>query len=484
MGIGKLTAGIIAGCFILFACIGCSNDPASQSPTVPVHAPEISPGHKLLGIYEFQIDSEAFSVEVLPKRTTLAHYNVTPFLIDPYMCPQLNCLQVGIISIDPVTNIHTVNVILRNPMNLTGHDIRGIVFLHPYHEHELVNFDAYTTVFGSGQFNPFIAFAKDEDNREFVPQAVHSAEYELWIPEQPQPYAINYAVDASWPENCMEPYDITEQEQVGGLFDEYGSECLIRCTVEDWQDPLDMDSVVVDAELITGPAILMTYNSLFHKWECVITNKMTPPPGEYLLPVTAKAADCAEQTKDFITITVQEAGTGDNTVTGTVEAYMDGGPMPGIFCFTTDGENVYSDFSDIDGHYELNHVPNGGRVISFTGVGTLAQFHEVYLTGSGAVVDAEMPCVFLYVDGPPYFELNPPEVNEPEMEAVISGTAEKLQDNNKVVFVIDGEEELHETFDGSNFNETIPLHSGLNLIRLRACNAKGLVFSDWIEIEI
>jgi hypothetical protein len=211
---------------------------------------------------------------------------------------------------------------------------------------------------------------------------------------------------------------------------------------------------------------------------------MKPPPGEYLLPVVAKANDSEFQTKDFIPIVVQEGGSGENTVTGTVEAYMNGDPLPGIFCFTTDGENVYSDFSDELGQYTLENVPNGGRVISFTGVGTLAQFHEVNLTGSGAVVDAEMPLVFLYVDGPPEIYLNPPDVNEPEMKAVISGTAEKLQDNNKVIFIVDGEEELHEVDDKEYFEVTVPLHAGMNLIRLRACNAKGHLFSDWIEIEI
>jgi len=484
MAKAKFAAYIIAGCFLCLACLGCSTTDTNGSPVTPARTPLLNPGHTLLGLFELQIDSANFTVDLIAKRIAANHFNVIPFLINPDICPMMNCIQVQLISIDPVTNIHTINVTLRNPMQLYGHDVRGIVFLNTSHQHELVNFDAYTTVFGSGQFNPFIAFAKEEMVRLFALQAVHSAEYLLWIPPQPNPYAIDYAVDVSWPQNCKEPYDITEQEQVGSITNKPGSECILRCRVEDWQDPTAMDSVVVDGESISGLAQLMTYNSMFSKWECTLVSQMNPAPGDYLLPVVAKAADCVYQTKDFIPVTVEEAGPSGNTVTGTVNAYMGGGPMPDIFCFTTDGEMVYWDLSDTDGQYELTDVPNGGRVISFTGIGTLAQFHQIYLTGTGAVVDAEMPLVFLYVDGPPVLTLNPPEVDEPNMQAVISGTAEKLQDNNKVVLIVDGEETLYETAEQDTFKVTVPLHIGMNKIRVRACNAKGYVFSDWIEIDI
>jgi hypothetical protein len=479
----KLVITLLAAAILCLMCIGCSGTTAEQSPIMPPRQPELNRGHSLLGLYGLIIDSSAGTVDIIPARLSWAHYDVAPMLMDPKFCPSLNCIFIEILYIDPVTNIHSILATLRNPMDLTGYDVRGTIFQSATHQHGLINFDAYTSVFGSPgfPFNPFIAFAKDVGLRKFPPQAVHSATFELEIPPQPNQYEIYFAVDASWPDNCLEPYDITSQEQIGEITDKHGSECTVRCKVQDWQDPTDMHSVVLDGEMISGTAILMSYNATHEAWECTIANNMNAEPGEYLLPVTAMANDSPDQTRDFITLTVTEAP--KNHVHGIVEAYMGGGPMPGIFCFTTDGDNIYSDTSDDKGEYDLYDVPNGGRVISFTGVGTLAQFHEVCLTGDGAVVNAEMPCVFLYVPGPPDLEVNPPDVDPVGMKAIISGIVDQFHDNNAVVLVVDGEEELHQSEEGK-FAIEVPLHSGLNKIRVRACNAKGITWSDWIEIDI
>jgi len=481
---GKQFITIIVGMTLCLFFMGCSGAGIQQSPVIPSHTPQMNPGHTMLGLYELAIDSVMYTVEVYPKREASAHFDVAPMLMNPNICPSLNCLQVQLESYDPVEHIFNILVTLRNPMTLTGYDVRGIVFRNPDHEHELLNFDAYVSVFSTPwfDFNPFIAFARDEEFRAFGAQQVHSQTFELKIPPQPNPFLIDYAVDASWPGNCLEPYDIVDQLQIGALTDETGSECVLSCKVKDWQDPIDMQSVVVDGESISGTAILMSYNMHHQAWECTVPNNMGAVAGEYILSITAMAHDSFFRIKDFITVTVIE-GSSIASITGTVVAYSGGGPMPGVFCFCTDGENIYSDLSDDKGQYELFGVPEGGRVMSFNDTGTLGQYHDIDLTISGAVVDAEMPLVYLYVPAPPELDVNPPEIDEINMKATISGTVDQYYDNNKVIIIVDGEESLYESDEG-NFSEEIPIHAGMNMIRVRASNAKGNTFSDWIEIEI
>ena len=154
----------------------------------------------LWGIWAIGFDTGEMAVTIQPLRNLQAHFDIT-YMVTPPKCN--DCITVTVNSFNPATRILDADITLRNPCQVSGRDVRGILYTNDY-GHRLINADSWTgqwDVLGGMDINPFKAFAKPEPNRIFAGFAVHTEKYLIYIPKPPQYNKITFAVDASWPGN-------------------------------------------------------------------------------------------------------------------------------------------------------------------------------------------------------------------------------------------------------------------------------------------
>jgi hypothetical protein len=288
---------------------GCSSNNAN--PIAPMNSDEhntipvaqISDGinHQILGSWTANFNLESLACEVTSSRDTSGHHNVTDILPPP-----------GIIvnSYDPLTGIVDVDVTISNPTPLTVYDVRLIVYGDDI-GHKLLNFDDWTSLFdipGGYIINPFIAYAKQESNRQFGAHAEHMENLRIYLPGG-NPH-VRFAVDASYPGNCDEPYEITEFT-CGVLYDELGSSAEVTVIVHDWQD--DTDSVNLHCPLITGETLTPFVKVGPDAWELTLVNNTAAPAGDYACYMIATSANSGSLALyDKSTITVISSGAPTN----------------------------------------------------------------------------------------------------------------------------------------------------------------------------
>ena len=248
------------------------------------------------GQWTFDFDLENMKATVTPERVSEHHYNITGRLPAP---------TIKVNSFDPTTKIIDADVTIRNPYGFAGYDIRGIVYTDNI-GHMLTNADNWTNLFdipGGKDVNPFRAFAKDVPNRQFAAYGQHTEKFMIYLPPDPSP--VHYAVEASLPLNCEEPYLINNFIQTP-IFENIGSSCDIGIDVFDWQD--NVSDVALDAQLLTGePVTHMVYQG-GNTWGATIYNQTGLPVGTYEFPVSAVASDSGSLALyDFVNITVTKS---------------------------------------------------------------------------------------------------------------------------------------------------------------------------------
>ena len=303
---------LIIGAAILITnlLLGCSNsggNPAvpNNEPPVPVYgltpeASQTAPSHVLWGMWSIHLDLGNQAVTVEPLRETETHYNVTDMLLPP-ACD--DCIKIKINSFDPITRILDADVTLRNPTKLTGYDVRGILYTNDYGL-ELRNADDWTPLYdipGGQQINPFMAFA-DQGYRKFAGEAEYTKEYLIYIPQPPHLEAITYAVDASYPDNCKEPYEITNfwQETIECPV---GSSGDIYVDVRDWQG--DVNKVTLVAPKITGESFTQFSHLVGDTWKLNLKNNEGVGPAKYTVRIIANSTGSGQTTlQDYIVITI------------------------------------------------------------------------------------------------------------------------------------------------------------------------------------
>ena len=307
----SIILGIFMGMLCLPATVGCSGakgDSASpvDSPVIQAPPKEAQSGRQLWGVWQFSFDESMGELTPIALREAYAHFNVTPFLLPPNCT---DCLKTEVNSFDTVTRILDADVTLRNPTMMTGFDVRGILFTDDY-GHELTNPDDWTGLWdiaGGQTINPFKAFATSVFPRLFAPGAKHTVNYLIHIPIPAKYNQIAYAVDASWPENCKEPYAIdnfTQEE----LFDTGAGQAMITVDIHDWQD--DVNKVTLACKTITGADYLQLYKIAGDTWGTYIKNNAGAPVGEYKARFIAASAGSGVALYDFATITITEKPTG------------------------------------------------------------------------------------------------------------------------------------------------------------------------------
>jgi hypothetical protein len=293
---------------ILPAGVGCSNSP--DNPASPPVLPEdkintVSGTHHVWGIWNFDLDISGLIATAIPARSLEAHFNVTGWLLPPD-CD--DCATVSVNSFDPGTRILDVDVTLRNPSQLDAYDVRGIIYTDDY-GHELRNDDGWTKLFdipAGGLINPFKAFAKDVDNRKFEADTTHTENLRIYIPDPPHWNEITFAVTASWPGNCNEPYEITNfwQETITA---DVGSTGNIYIDVRDWQ--MDVNKVTLVAPAITGEDFTQFTYLSSETWSLQLTNNTGAGGGHYRVRIIANSSNSGDVALyDYVEITILEDG--------------------------------------------------------------------------------------------------------------------------------------------------------------------------------
>ena len=285
----------ICGVLILTGCSGGVSEPVGV-PGIPevkgVESPISEDGSQrsLWGVWDIVLDPVSESVIIEPVRYAKVHFNITE-MITPPICD--DCLTIFVNYFDPVEHIYDVDVTLRNPTLITARDVRGIVYFDDY-LNRLLNPDAWTYMWeipGGANANPFKTYAKSELNRMFKPGAEHMENFVIHMPWFPQyPMHIQYAVDASWPGNCKEPYEISNYTQ-SVLHAEMGSVCTMAIDVFDWQDDVNEVRFYNDG-FIDG---FYFTKASGNTWELEFTNTYGFPKGEYWSTISATSENSGDE---------------------------------------------------------------------------------------------------------------------------------------------------------------------------------------------
>jgi len=340
---------------LLMLCVGCSHGPVDLTspppggavgdnnipqnddltPPEPVHYAE---GHIPWGLWQFSYDKTTGEIIPLQIRDASAHWDVTAYL-QPPNCN--DCLGIKVISM--TASMLKLSVSLKNPTALTGRDVRGILITDDA-TFSLDNADAYTSLFDNGGaiiLNPFKPFAVDDPQRKFLPGVIKKREYHIAYNTWPPNFSnLLYAVDASWPTNCKEPYDINV-EATGQLYD-YGGSLDVTIEALDWQD--DVSKVALFSDEVLGTTILLDKIDATH-WKKTITNMLNAPAGTYRFRVQANSPNPADLSlSDYFTTEIDEGiCTADtNNLPPEADALPFGDDVASVVCLPDDQSDYYT----------------------------------------------------------------------------------------------------------------------------------------------
>ena len=482
---------------LVILTVSCSggSDPIQLGTDNSTHAIVTTPPPELMGddrsllmAYEVEVDFTTLEVNMVPLRTSATHFDIRPLLSNPWFCPTKNCIKIQFLEFQPDTGYFTLRATLVNPSTIVGHDVRGIIYDNETTNHEILNPDDYTRLWAPDGYDgvfPFRAFAKSDPERAIHALASFSEIYEFQFDPLPAKWKFPYAVDASWPSNCEEAYEITEQTQVGAFYSNHA--CVkLSCRVAHHAGPAHITGVTIDTTEILGEEIDMEYNLDEDLWEYILMDEdIDIEPGIYDVMISAKSPGTQIELYDFFEI---EVFSGDEIgqVSGTVYDEVTELGIPLAMLTTSDGTNLYTKESDYCGFINLDGVPEGSRVISLSKPG----YHTSHTT---SVITTEPYDFeeFLKVNGgdipePPVIEMNDPDIDMVSGFVDISGYIFNSDcfDDQVGIYVHQGEEYLMDLDDDTGeFDQTIILTYGTNEIVVRATNASGTVLSDKIEID-
>ena len=161
----------------IMAYSGCSGSPnpidtGMTEEDAPIERTRNS-DRMLWGVWELHFDQTEMSVSAKPLRTAMPHFDITDYILPP-ACD--DCFSIGVNGFNTTTRILDADVTLRNPLAITGRDVRGILFTNQY-GHLVTNANGWTELWdipNGEDINPFRAFAKSEPNRVFAGGTEHT----------------------------------------------------------------------------------------------------------------------------------------------------------------------------------------------------------------------------------------------------------------------------------------------------------------------
>ncbi len=353
--------------FLLLAVIGvmaafsCSHK--TTTPTVPdssfldLPTPQINdvPSRNLLGTWTITFDTENLDFEINSSRLSEMHYNATHLIPAP---------EIDINGFDPITNIIDVDVTIANPYPLDVYDVRLIIYTDSV-GHKLQNDDGWTALYeipGGLPINPFKAYAKSVQDRLFAGETEHTENLQILLPGgNPN---VTFAIDASYPGNCLEPHKIGNLSQ-GILYNTAGSTSILQVGVYDHQNNVDFVGLYLPEITGTSTPVPFTYIG-YSGWEHSLINNTVATPGEYDGFLVATSSDSTSLALyDDVTIRVTHMEENWVHVWGSVHDTSDANTSCPDMAIDGDG-NIYltGDFGiigcDFDpGPNEDFHYPNG-----------------------------------------------------------------------------------------------------------------------------
>jgi hypothetical protein len=303
-----VTLALLAGfCFACSSGTGPST-PSQQNPVIGDDSFKFVQADKntlILGAWDVMIDPASGKVEATMLRGVEQHYNVTPLLVPP-KCT--NCFLVKNLSYESSTQVVTVDIGFRNPSNLTGFDVRGIITA--FGNMELRNPDAYIDLFSpvAGKINPFVAYITGVGQREFTGQSAHYETLQIYDPNFPKFASFKYVVEASFPSNCREPYDVSFFDVSGNLYSDGSNTQQLRILARDWQN--DVAGAYVDLTPVGEGVVALTADtSLQDAWKGDVHCAPGTLPGTYKVQIWATTAPVFDQVStlyNYLTLTVSE----------------------------------------------------------------------------------------------------------------------------------------------------------------------------------
>ena len=279
--------------------------PLDSASSPPITAPDKQSDYGnriLLGTWSINIDTASISAEITPIRNSEFHMNVRSYIPAP---------TIHINAIYP-NNVIDADVTISNPYPIDVYDVRLIIFEDPL-KYILINPDDWTSLYdipGNLPINPFRAYAKTETNRKFAGQTQHTENFQVYL--APGYTYVDFAIDASYPGNCLEPYEIRNFTQ-GEIYDNTESSTEIGITVYDWQN--NTNSVQLYCPEITGVPLLPFAYINYDRWVMELTNSMGAAAGEYvgyILALSTDSGSLALYEKIIITVSSTAQGIPDN----------------------------------------------------------------------------------------------------------------------------------------------------------------------------
>jgi hypothetical protein len=312
----------LAACLIL-SCSGKSGPLSPQNPDNPqpqsFHFTNLDENTHVLGIWDVVLDPVHLTVEAVESRSADAHFNVTAMVMPP-KCT--DCFKVKNLSYDSVSQVMTVDIGFRNPTtNITGRDVRGIII--DFGVMELRNPDCYTDLFSPipGQIHPFVAYKTGIGQREYPPLSTQWETLQIYDPIFPSIAKFTYVLEASWPDNCKEPYEVEYVDISENLYSDGSNAPTLKLAARDWQN--DVASVTVDLAPVGGGLASLAPDPVIQDiWLGPISCAPGTLPGAYRLLVWATTAPPFDQTSDiynYITVTVVEPPVPNAEVFGPAE---------------------------------------------------------------------------------------------------------------------------------------------------------------------
>jgi hypothetical protein len=274
-----------------FACAQ-SGSPSIPASTPPTDFAQVGQNTLVLGAWTVSIDPAAGTVEVAELRTADKHYNVTT-LVTPPKCT--NCFLVKNLTYDPPSQVVTVDIGFRNPSAVTGRDVRGII-TH-FGSMELLNPDGWIDLFSPtpGEINPFVAYITGVGKREYPGGGSFYETLQIYDPLFPKFDSFTYIVEASWPVNCAEPYEVSQNGITGDLYSDGSNSQKLTIVAHDWQN--DVASASVNLAPIGGGVVLLNPDpGVPDGWSANISCAPATPVGDYSLQVQASSGPPFDQT--------------------------------------------------------------------------------------------------------------------------------------------------------------------------------------------
>jgi hypothetical protein len=248
----------------------------------------------LWGLYTITITPD-YEIYAEPMREALSHFNLTSFLSPP-KCKY--CLKLKKTGLDVSAAWISFNVSLANPTKLIGYDVRGIILEDE--DFYLMNPDALTPYAGPVVYdtpNGFIAYATDKPNNA-VPgdgnasnPTYYTREFKIHLPppfSQGKLLQIKYAVDVSYPVNCLDPWSIGDFTLPAPV---YESTPPMNYTIDIKDHQNNINSATLEPPVgWLGP--VPTFAKIDNDtWGGVIDNCANNPAGRYQFYVTATSLD-------------------------------------------------------------------------------------------------------------------------------------------------------------------------------------------------